>query len=138
MKINYFFDISEKQAIVDAIVVEKLIKNLLRKEGKKLGEINITFTGNPGILEINQKFLDHNYYTDIITFNYCTKNVVSGDLLISVDQVDLNSRKYKTIFERELLRVIIHGVLHLVGYNDTNEDEIEIMRKKEDTYLCGL
>ncbi len=138
MKINYFYDVYKKKAIVDAIVVERLIKNLLRKEEKKLGEINITFTGNPAILEVNQKFLNHSYYTDIITFNYCKKNVVSGDLLISLDQVEINSRKYKSIFERELLRVIIHGVLHLVGYNDTSEDEIRIMRKKEDTYLCEL
>lgn len=138
MKINYFYDISKKSAIVDEVVAEKLINNLVRKEGKKLGEINITFTKNPTILEINRKFLNHNYFTDIITFNYCVKNVVSGDLLISVDQVELNSRKYKSSFEGELLRVIIHGVLHLVGYNDTNEDEIRMMRKKEDTYLCRL
>lgn len=138
MKINYFYDISEKSAIVDPILVEKQIKNLLRKEGKKLGEINITFTGNATILESNQKFLKHNYFTDIITFNYCVKNVVSGDLLISIDQVEINSRKYRSNFERELHRVIIHGVLHLVGYNDTNADEIRIMRKKEDTYLCVL
>lgn len=137
MKINYIYDISKKKAVVDTIVAEKLIKSLLRIEGKKLGEINITFTGNPAILEINQKFLNHNYYTDIITFDYCVKDVVSGDLLISVEQVELNSRKYKSIFEKELLRVIIHGVLHLVGYKDTSEDEIRIMRKKEDTYLCG-
>lgn len=138
MKINCFYDIFDQKAIVDAIVVEKLIKNLLRKEGKKLGEINITFSDNPTVLKTNRQFLNHNYYTDIITFNYCVKNVVTGDLLISIDQVELNSRKYKISFERELLRVIVHGVLHLVGYNDTNEDEIRIMRKKEDTYLCEL
>ncbi len=140
MNINFFYDIdiSEKGAIVDTIVVKRLIKNLLVQEGKKLGEINITFTDNEHILEINKRFLNHNYYTDIITFNNCVKNVISGDLLISIEQVEINTRKYKFSSEMELYRVILHGVLHLVGFNDSNDDEIRIMRKKEDTYLCGL
>ncbi|MBN1143145.1 MAG: rRNA maturation RNase YbeY [Bacteroidales bacterium] len=138
MKINFFYDIHKKNAIVDTIVVEKRIKNLLRNEGKKLGEINITFTSNQRILEVNEKFLGHHYYTDVITFNYCVKNVITGDLLISIDQVEINARKYNFKFEKEILRVILHGVLHLVGYNDSSEEEIRMMRKKEDTYLCGL
>ena len=138
MKINFFFDISRKSEIIDTILATKLIKNLLVQEKKKLGEINVTFTDNKRILAINKEFLNHNYYTDIITFNNCIKNVVNGDLLISLDQVEINARKYRYSTEKELLRVILHGVLHLVGYNDSNDDEIRIMRKKEDTYLCGL
>jgi rRNA maturation RNase YbeY len=138
LKINFYSDVLEKSAIVDTKGVKKRIKNLLRKEGKRLGEINITITNNQRILEINKKFLDHNYYTDIITFDYSVKNVISGDLLISIDQVEINAQKYKFDFDKELSRVILHGVLHLVGFNDSNEEEIRIMRKKEDTYLSEL
>jgi len=138
LKIHFFHDVIGQSAIVDPIAVRKLIANLLRKEGKKLGEINITFTSNKHILEVNRRFLNHNYYTDIITFNSCVKNVISGDLLISIDQVAINARKYKIDRERELIRVILHGILHLAGYNDSNENEIKVIRKKEDTYLCGL
>lgn len=138
MKINFFSEVFDLSALVDSIAIESRIKNLLKKEGRKLGEINITFTSNQRILEINKKFLDHSYYTDIITFNYSVRNVISGDLLISVDQVGINARKYKFDFNQELSRVILHGVLHLVGFNDSNDEEIRIMRKKEDTYLSGL
>lgn len=138
MKILFFYDVIGLSAIVDTIVVRKLIKNLLNKEGKKLGEINITFTSNSKILEINKKFLNHNYFTDIITFNNCVRNVISGDLLISIDQVAINAKRLKIESEKEMLRVILHGILHLIGYNDSNEEEIRIMRKKEDTYLYGL
>lgn len=138
MKIRFFYDLVCHNEVVDENTVRKLIINLLKKEEKKLGEINITFTSNQHILEVNKKFLNHSYYTDVITFNNCIKNVISGDLLISVDQVAINARKYKFAPEKEMLRVILHGILHLTGYNDSSDEEIRIIRKKEDTYLCGL
>ncbi len=136
MKINFFYDEVFPGAIVNAIVIRRKIKNLLKIERKKLGEINITFTHNQRILEINRKFLNHNYFTDVITFGDCIKNLVSGDLLISVDQVEINAKKYRIGVEVEMMRVILHGILHLIGYNDSNEEEIRIIRNKEDMYLC--
>ena len=138
MKINFFNEVKKPETAIDFITAERHIRQLLKKEGRKLGEINITFTSNEHILEVNKKYLNHNYFTDIITFNNGVRNVVSGDLLISMDEVAINARKYQHPLENELLRVILHGVLHLVGYDDSNEEETRIMRKKEDTYLCEL
>jgi probable rRNA maturation factor len=116
--------------------VQKVIESIVEKERKKLGEINYIFTDNKNILEINEKFLKHDYYTDVITFNNNRKNVIAGDIFISTEQILINSKKYNNSYTEELIRVLIHGVLHLIGYNDKSESEKVIMRKKEDTYLC--
>ena len=87
------------------------------------------------LLKVNQDFLNHDYYTDIITFDYCENGKISGDLLISLDRVLDNSTKEKTIFEEELYRVIFHGVLHLCGFKDKSKKDIEMMRFKEAHYL---
>jgi probable rRNA maturation factor len=89
-------------------------------------------------LEINIEYLKHNYYTDIITFNYVEGNIISGDLFISVDRVKENSTEFNTSLIKELYRVIFHGILHLIGYNDKTEEEQKIMRGKEDLYLVKL
>ena len=81
------------------------------------------------------KYLQHDYFTDIITFDYCEGNVLNGDLFISIDSVKENSEFYKTGFQDELNRVIVHGILHLIGYDDHSEEEIKVMRSKEDYYL---
>jgi rRNA maturation RNase YbeY len=86
-------------------------------------------------LDVNKKYLQHDYYTDIITFDYCEGDVLSGDLFISVDSVRENASFYGTDFENELNRVIVHGVLHLIGYDDHTEEDIAVMRSKEDFYL---
>jgi rRNA maturation RNase YbeY len=86
-------------------------------------------------LEINKTFLKHNYYTDVITFNNGKKDIVAGDVMISVEQVRGNAIKYGTTFERELLRVIVHGILHLLGYTDGNKEEKKAMRILEDKCL---
>lgn len=116
----------------------KLIKYLVGRENKKLGEINIVFTDNSNILSINKTYLKHNYFTDVITFDNGFKDTISGEIFISVEQVILNSKKYNTGKLEELLRVIVHGVLHLIGYMDDNEQNKKVMTLKEDTYLCAL
>ena len=117
------------------LVNNRWLKIMAESESRKLGNINIIFCSDPYILDINKKYLKHNYYTDIITFDYCDGLVLSGDLFISVDTVLANSETYKTDFSDELNRVIIHGVLHLVGYDDQTDEQKAVMRDKEDYYL---
>ena len=117
------------------LVNNRWLKIMAESESRKLGNINIIFCSDPYILDINKKYLKHNYYTDIITFDYCDGPVLSGDLFISVDTVLANSETYKTDFSDELNRVIIHGVLHLVGYDDQTDEQKAVMRDKEDYYL---
>lgn len=118
--------------------VRKLIKDIVKEEKKKLGVISIIFTSNRKILEINEKFLKHSYYTDVITFSNNKRNCISGDIYISVDKVNSNAAIYKAKVHDEFIRVIIHGILHLIGYEDMNESQKFIMRNKEDTYLSML
>ncbi len=104
-------------------------------ETRKLGDINVIFCSDRYILDVNVKFLGHDYFTDIITFDYCEGNVLSGDLFISVDSVRENALYYETEFEDELNRVLVHGVLHLIGYDDHTDEQTAVMRSKEDYYL---
>ena len=110
-------------------------KLVCESEIKKLGDINVIFCSDNYILDINMKYLQHDYFTDIITFDYCEGNLISGDLFISIDSVRENSEYYGTSFEDELNRVLVHGVLHLVGYDDHKEEDIRLMSSKEDYYL---
>lgn len=111
------------------------LKDVILSESKVLGDINIIFCSDDYLLDINRKFLSHDYYTDIITFDYCEGNMVSGDLFISIDTVRDNAQHYGATFERELNRVMVHGVLHLIGYDDHCEEDITEMRSKEDFYI---
>lgn len=104
-------------------------------EIKRIGDISIIFCSDNYILDVNQKYLQHDYFTDIITFDYCEGDRLSGDLFISVDSVRENSIEYGTDFADELNRVIVHGLLHLIGYDDHTEADVAVMRKKENYYL---
>lgn len=116
--------------------IKKWIIHIIEKEFKKsVGEINFYFTDNTEILDINKKYLDHNYFTDIITFSYCTENSISGDIVISVDTVKSNAADYNVTFENELHRVIVHGILHLLGFDDSTEHQKNDMREREDWAL---
>ena len=115
--------------------VRRWIKNSILSENYLHGDINFIFVTNPQILEINRTYLKHNYFTDVISFEYNEGNTISGDVFISIDQVKENAKQYKTEFTEELRRVMIHGVLHLTGYSDKTRLEKEIMRKKEDEKL---
>ena len=111
------------------------IKNIISEENKKLGDLNYIFCDDKYLLEKNIKYLDHNTLTDIITFSYCEGDVISSDIMISVERVMENSSIFENSFLEELNRVMVHGILHLVGYNDKTKEEKEIMRKKEDYYV---
>lgn len=111
------------------------LKMVAESEIKRLGDISIIFCSDNYILDVNLKYLNHDYFTDIITFDYCDKNILSGDLFISVDSVRENAIFFEVDFEEELRRVIVHGLLHLIGYDDHTEDEQKIMREKENYYI---
>lgn len=105
-------------------------------ENFSLGNISIIYCSDSYILDINQKFLKHDYYTDIITFDYSQGRVISGDLFISLDTVKDNASYYGSTFDNELNRVMVHGILHLIGYDDHTEAEQKVMRSKENEYLA--
>ena len=111
------------------------LRCVAEREQCRLGDLNIIFCSDPYLLNINLQYLGHNYYTDIITFDYSEKPVVSGDLFISVDTVRDNASFYGAGFDEELHRVIVHGLLHLIGYDDHTDAEIAQMRLKENESL---
>lgn len=111
------------------------IKKIIELEGKKTGQINFVFMDDAALLKNNIQFLDHHTFTDIITFDYCEKLKVNGDILISVERVMENAKKFGVEFDAELQRVMIHGILHLCGYGDKSKPAREQMRKKEDWAL---
>jgi rRNA maturation RNase YbeY len=115
--------------------IKECINTLIVSELKHFGEISIILCSDKYLLDVNVKYLNHNYFTDIITFNYVEGNTVSGDLFISIDRVKENALEYSVTWIKELYRVILHGILHLVGYNDKSDSEQKIMREKEDYYL---
>ena len=111
------------------------IKLVAENYGKKIGDINYLFCTDEKILEVNNQYLSHDFYTDIITFDYSEGNKISGDIFISLDTVRTNSQKYNTNFMEELYRVVIHGVLHLCGIDDKSEHEEKAMRQAENKAL---
>ena len=118
--------------------LKRWISNSIIEEGRVLGEINVIFCSDEHLLSMNQEHLDHDYYTDIITFDYCVPPVVSGDLFISYDRVQDNALRNSVSSMNETYRVIIHGVMHLCGYADKEKTASKIMRSKEDYYLSKL
>jgi probable rRNA maturation factor len=120
-------------------LVRNVYKIILKDENLVCGTVNLRFCSDVEILKYNKKYLSHDYETDILTFYYGNAvNSIDSDILISTDTIKRNSIKYKTSFENELLRVSIHGMLHLCGYKDSNKQEKMIMRKKENFYLKKL
>lgn len=118
--------------------IRKYIKLLINSELKETGDISVIFCSDKYLLDVNIQFLNHNYYTDIITFNYVEGKTISGDLFISVDRVIENAKKFKTSWIKELYRVIFHGILHLTGYNDKTAEESKVIREMEDKYLSEV
>jgi len=112
------------------------LKSSIDSEGRAPGEINYIFCSDAHLLQMNIDYLQHNTYTDIITFDTGeVENLICGDIFISIDRVKDNAIKFKKEFDEELHRVIIHGVLHLIGYSDKTPNKKNIMRRKEDAYL---
>lgn len=115
--------------------VSTWIEMVAASHSRKVGNLNYLFVGDEDILAANRQFVNHDYYTDIITFDYSRSSRVAGDIMISVDTVASNAEKFGVPYQRELLRVIIHGVLHLVGINDKGPGEREIMERAENVAL---
>ena len=111
------------------------LKKISEEEGKHIKNIVYVFCNDTYLLNKNIKYLNHNDLTDVITFDYCEDNLISGDILISVDRIKENSKKFNVSFLTELQRIMVHGLLHLLGYKDKTNKEKEIMQKKEDYYL---
>ena len=120
------------------VKVTEWAKRVISLNNKIAGEINFIFTGDKRLLQINKQFLDHDYFTDIITFDYGTPATVSGDIYISVETVASNAASLNISYAEELNRVIIHGILHLCGFKDKTDAEAVIMRKKENEALILL
>ena len=114
------------------------VKAVAASYGKRVGEIAYIFVDDEKILEVNRQYLGHDYYTDIITFDYCEGDILNGDIVISLDTVRTNAEKFGKTYEDELNRVIIHGVLHLCGINDKGPGEREIMEDNENKALALL
>ncbi|MBP5515857.1 MAG: rRNA maturation RNase YbeY [Bacteroidales bacterium] len=122
----------------DESLMKKWISEVIKRHGKTLGKISYRFCSDDFIFDVNVKFLNHDTYTDIITFDYVSGNVVSGDILISIDRVGENALQLGVPFDRELHRVIIHGVLHLLGFKDKSDADAAQMRAKEEESLAML
>ncbi len=136
MSLNFYF---EK---IEPFTIEKSIEDWIEKtiliEEKKAGDISFIFCSNDYLLSINKEYLNHHYYTDVITFDYVEDDLISGDIFISTEMVEENAQEFNVSFQNELNRVMIHGVLHLIGYKDKTESEKKLMTKKEDQYLSQL
>ena len=126
-----FFEIQSLQIKNSANWLKKVIVT----ENKKPGEIVFVFCNDTYLLEKNIQFLKHDALTDVITFDYCEGNQINGDILISIERVQENSEIFETVFLNELDRVMVHGLLHLLGYNDKTKEDAKLMRLKEDFYL---
>ena len=128
--VNSSFVLDEEKKITD------WIKLIIKNNNCRVGEIGYLFCDDEYLLEVNRKYLNHDTYTDIITFDYVSGNLVSGDIMISVDRIRDNANLFSVPFEQELHRVIIHGIHHLLGQGDKTEEEAAAMRKKENDSLA--
>ena len=127
--INYHYKIDFK--LTDESKYTDWVASVIAKEGRVLGQIDYVFCTDKYLLGLNQKYLDCNNYTDIITFDYALNNIVSADIFISIERLRENSEKFKVAFKNEVLRVMVHGVLHLLGYKDKSKKDTQRMREKE-------
>jgi probable rRNA maturation factor len=133
-KVCFFFNVPV--SLRDRTKLKKFIEAAFRKEKKKLKSLNYIFCGDEDLIQINRQYLNHDYYTDIITFELSNKEEpVEAEIYISVDRVKDNSEKLKEAFHKELHRVIFHGVLHLCGYKDKSISEKKVMRRMEDKFI---
>lgn len=135
--IRFFFEDYEEQSFIDQ---KELLKTtqVIDSEGFVQGELSVVFCSDAYLLSINKQYLNHDYYTDIITFSYVEGLKISGDFFISIDRVCENAVQEGVSKQNELARVLIHGLLHLCGYNDKEAQEVLVMRSKEQEYLSMI
>jgi len=115
--------------------VAQLARKILKEEGKKSDNVSIILVSDDYLLEVNRKFLKHDYKTDVISFDLGENEVIDGEIYISVDRANVQARRFKTSLEREVLRLIVHGILHLTGWNDATRSEKLRMRKRENEFI---
>ena len=133
-----FFNETVPMPSIHKTEIRNWIKQVAALYGKRVGEVSYVFCGDEKILEVNRQFLHHDFFTDIITFDYTEGNRIGGDIFISLDTVRSNAEKYSQPYETELHRVVIHGILHLCGINDKEPGEREVMERCEDEALALL
>ena len=134
--INYFFENIENIELPKKTTL--WLESLIINEQKKIGKINYVFCDDEYLLKVNKDFLQHDYYTDIITFDYVKGKTISGDIFVSLQRISENAAHLSKAFNEELHRVLAHGLLHLCGYKDKSESEAYEMRNKENFYLAQL
>jgi rRNA maturation RNase YbeY len=137
LKINIFYD-EIKYRLTGISNVKRLIEKVIRSENKIPGDLSFIITSDTNLIEINREFLEHDYFTDVIAFSDSNNNIVNGEIYISIDTVKRNSINYKVSLREELIRVMIHGTLHLCGYEDDTVKKKAIMNEKEETWLENL
>ena len=131
--IQYFFEQTTPIDIPERVYL--WIEELIRNEGKKPGEITYILCDDEYLLTVNQQYLQHDYYTDVITFDYVKGKIISGDIFVSLQRIKENAETLSANFDREFRRVLAHGVLHLCGYKDKTTNDAKQMREKEEFYL---
>lgn len=131
--IQFFYENLQESVNTD---YQKWLEDIILSEEKKIGEINYIFCDDEYLLKINQDYLQHDYYTDIITFDYVKGKTISGEIFVSLQRISDNASTLSRDYEEELKRVLAHGILHLAGYKDKTEAEEKEMRKMEDLYLA--
>ena len=132
------FQYIESQKINNSKAISLWLIDVAKKEGKEIGELVYVLCKDDYLLKKNIQFLNHNTLTDVITFDYCKEGLINGDILISTERVEENSRKFNVDYLTELQRVMVHGLLHLLGYKDKSAEDIKIIREKENFYLSIL
>ncbi|MBQ6253973.1 MAG: rRNA maturation RNase YbeY [Bacteroidales bacterium] len=130
-----YFNEGVQFTLKDKLANNRWLKLVAGSEVRSIGDINIIFCSDNYILDVNLRYLGHDYFTDIITFDYCEGKKLSGDLFISVDSVRENAIEYGVEFEEEIHRVMVHGLLHLIGYDDHTPEDERLIHDKEDYYL---
>ena len=133
-----FNDVDIKTSFKNRKLIKAWIQKTIKKEGFKLGELSYNFCSDEELLRVNIEHLNHDFYTDIITFELNEGKYIIGDIYVSIDRVKDNAKQNKTTYSNELMRVLIHGVLHLCGYKDKSKKDAALMREKEDYYLSLL
>lgn len=137
MAIGFFVE-GIKYNVKDKLVRKSWLKEVVLASGKRIGDINYIIVSDESLLSMNQQYLKHDTYTDIITFDYCEDNVVSGDMFISIDRVRENAQMFNVGEDQEFNRVLVHGLLHLLGQKDKSKGDSDEMRSKEELWLSKI